>query len=140
MIIYKWTNKLNGKIYIGQTTKSLSHRVRMHVNTTATGSPLPLHNAIRKYGIESFMVEAIAQTESLKELNRLEIKYIKKLDCRVPKGYNLKIGGDNHSWHPDSRKKASISAKERMLKDGGAQFSAALAKGREALVGKDPWN
>lgn len=140
MLIYKWTNKINGKIYIGQTTKSLADRVRMHVNTASAGSTVPLHNAIRKYGIESFIIEVVEKAVSLEELNRLEIKYILEYNCLAPRGYNLKAGGDNHHWHPNSREKARKSAKARMTKDNGAQWSQVLAKGRESLKGKDPWN
>lgn len=140
MIIYKWTNLVNGKIYIGQSTKTLAHRTRMHVNSANAGSLLPIHCAIRKYSPAAFRVETIATAASLEILNNLELDLIASHDCQAPKGYNLKNGGDNHSWHPDSIEKARKSAKARTAKDGGAQIKAALAKGRETLVGKAPWN
>lgn len=140
MIIYKWTNKKNGKIYIGQTTMPLEHRQRMHVNTTNAGSDLPIHNAIRKYGLDGFTIEAIAFATDLDELNVLEKTLIKQYDCKVPKGYNLKDGGDNHTWHPESKKKASNSAKKRMEADGGEQHKTALILAQKARKGKTPWN
>lgn len=140
MLIYKWTNKINGKIYIGKTTKTLLHRTKTHVNTTNVGSTLPIHNAIRKYGKEGFNIEVIATAIDVTELNELEVRFINDYDCRVPKGYNLKLGGENAEWHPASREKASISAKQRIKADGGAQLLSALAKGRETLKGKNPWN
>ena len=140
MLIYKWTNKTNGKIYVGKTTKTLPHRTRTHINTANVGSTLPIHNAIRKYGKEGFDIEVIATALDIDQLNELEIKFIKEYDCRSPKGYNLKLGGESAEWHPESRAKASKSAKLRIKADGGAQLLSALAKGREVLKGKDPWN
>lgn len=140
MTIYKWTNKINGKIYIGQTTMGINHRKRMHVNSSNAGSNLPFHNAIRKYGLQAFTVEAIAFALDLKELNRLEQILIKQYDCKVPNGYNLKDGGDSHSWHPASKQKASNSAKDRILRDNGKQIRAFQKIGQTALKGTIPWN
>lgn len=140
MLIYKWTNKLNGKIYIGQTTKKLAHRTRMHINSSNAGSTMPIHNAIRKYGLIAFTIETIATASSIKELNQLEIQSIAANNCQAPFGYNLKNGGDNHDWHPASRAKASKSALKRIKSDGGEQLLAALAKGREILKDKPVWN
>ncbi len=140
MIIYKWTNTVNGKIYIGQTVKHINYRTRMHINSANFGTNFPLHCAIRKYGREAFMIEVICLCSSLEELNFKEKEFIIALDCKAPKGYNLKDGGDSYQWHPDMKKNASVSAKARIAKDNGAQMRAALAKGRELLKGKAPWN
>lgn len=140
MLIYKWTNKVNGKVYIGQTTKSLAHRTRMHVNSSNAGSILPLHNAIRKYGIDSFVVEQVCFASNREELNELEVHIIEAHSSLSPNGYNLKMGGHCQVWHPDMKAKASTRARERMAKDQGVQFAAVQEKGRKALMGKDPWN
>lgn len=140
MIIYRCTNKINGKVYIGQTTKTLKHRVRMHVNSANAGSLILLHCAIRKYGLHNFDIVQIQTADSLQDLNALEIKFISFYDCLSPKGYNLKAGGNNHEWHPEMREKARKAALRRIENDGGAQLKAVLAKGREALKGKPPWN
>lgn len=140
MLIYKWTNLVNGKVYIGLTTKTLSNRTRMHVNNSRAGSNLPLHNAIRKYGPASFKVEVIETCTSMEELIKAEMKYIEELKCLAPNGYNLRNGGENKVWHPDSKEKASKSAKLRIAKDSGAQLKNLLITGRNALKGKAPWN
>lgn len=140
MLIYKWTNKLNGKVYIGQTTKTLSHRTRMHVNTANVGSKMAIHSAIRKYGIEAFIIETLSTHTSREELDKAEVACIKQFNCLAPKGYNLKLGGDSAVWHTESRQKARVSALKRIEADGGVQLKEALTKGREALKGKDPWN
>ncbi len=140
MLIYKWTNKSNGKSYIGQTTKTLSKRIKTHINTANIGSSLPLHCAIRKYGINSFIIEKIAEAKTIEGLNALEEHYIKLTNCLAPNGYNLNSGGRNFAKHPDTILKMSVSAKRRILKDNGAQFAAVQLKGRETLKGTTPWN
>lgn len=91
-IIYKSTNLINGKSYIGKSIKSLNHRKSKHINHTKNGSTNYFHKAIRKYGIENFEWFVI---EECKEdiLNEREIFWIKKLKTRF-NGYNLTDGGD----------------------------------------------
>lgn len=57
MIIYKITNKINGKVYIGQTTDSLSRRKSGHIQAATSGSKSKLYSAMRKYGVENFEFE-----------------------------------------------------------------------------------
>ncbi len=140
MLVYKWTNKHNGKVYVGQTTQTLRQRTKGHKNSAASGSNLPIHNAIRKYGMEAFIIEEIATSETLDGLNALEIHYIKLLNSIVPNGYNLNGGGFNHNQHPETRAKISVGAKKRISKDNGAQFKAMQKKGQESLKGVPSWN
>ena len=100
MIVYKITNTVNNKIYIGITTCSLEYRWSKHL---AEGRRLqnskPLYRAIRKYGPEKFRIEPIATTDDLKELGRLEHKYIKQYNSTNPAiGYNLTPGGESNQW------------------------------------------
>lgn len=53
MIIYKATNKINGKVYIGQSHKSLEERMRRHKNDSIRQDSY-FYRAIRKYGWENF--------------------------------------------------------------------------------------
>lgn len=87
MIIYKITNSINGKIYIGQDSKN---------NPDYYGSGTYLKRAINKYGKENFKKEIIEDNISNKQiLNEREIYWIGKLDSRNPEiGYNLTIGGE----------------------------------------------
>ena len=57
MIIYKITNNINGKIYIGQTTQSLANRWSQH--TKEISKCFRMKAAIKKYGKESFSIEEI---------------------------------------------------------------------------------
>ena len=72
MIIYKITNKINGKIYIGQTIKKLKYRWSGHISKAKKGSKTPLHRAIIKYGVGSFEVLEIYSANTLEELNKRE--------------------------------------------------------------------
>ena len=110
-IIYKIQNKSNGKIYIGQTTRTLEIRLQEHLRHTETY----IERAIKKYWIDAFEVSVIEECETLEELNEREIYWIDKFNCKRPKGYNICIGGKNgspgHILSPESRKKISQSKK-----------------------------
>jgi group I intron endonuclease len=84
MIIYKTTNLINDKIYIGQDSKN---------NQEYFGSGKYVNRAIKKYGKENFKKETICECLSKEELNEKEMYWIKQLDCKYPKGYNLTDGG-----------------------------------------------
>lgn len=95
-IIYMHTNKLNGKKYIGQTTKTLNARLKEHLKEMIKGSNLPFHRALKKYGIENFVSEIIDTANNQKELNEKEIKWIAHFNTYKGKGYNCTIGGEGY--------------------------------------------
>ena len=101
MIIYKVTNKLDDKIYIGQTIKSIEIRFRQHLHSMRC--PL-LSKAIKKHGKENFKVELIDTAMSIDELNDKEIHWISFYNCLAPNGYNLESGGRNKIVHDDTKK------------------------------------
>ena len=96
--IYKITNDINGKIYVGKTYDTIKKRWKEHCREwrkTRT-EKRPLYDAIKKYGIEHFNIEMIEETFNPEER---EIYWIDKLrtyvgfdDC---KGYNGTLGGDS---------------------------------------------
>lgn len=91
MIIYKITNKTNGKIYIGQTVGKLETRWKRHVRSKDDSI---FHRAIRKHGAESFTVEKIDIACSIEELNEKEKYWIAHYDSlNRDKGYNMTAGG-----------------------------------------------
>lgn len=91
--IYKITNKINGHCYIGQTIMSLKERFQRHCSHSRDQHPKGLHAAMKKYGIDNFIIEQIDTAESFEELNELEIKWIKYYNTFNGKGYNLTLGG-----------------------------------------------
>ena len=82
---------VNGKQYVGQTTRTLEQRWREHCSNSSRCTYL--HNAIEKYGKENFKVEQIDVALDQDELDYKEQQYIKCLNTFVPNGYNLNTGG-----------------------------------------------
>lgn len=109
MIIYKIQNKINGKIYIGQTVGTLQHRISQHKSNSKKKSVINM--AIRKYGWDNFVAEVIDSAKSIEELNQKEIYWIQYYESIAPNGYNLEIGGKNAINSEETRKKISQSLK-----------------------------
>lgn len=93
MIIYKITNTVNGKIYIGKTTKSLTERKKSHFKRFRAGEKTHLYNAFKKYGKDVFLWKELSSCSDIQTLNDLEIFFIKKYDS-FKNGYNMTLGGD----------------------------------------------
>lgn len=100
MLVYKITNKINNKIYIGLTTCSLEYRWSRHLTESRnTGNTKPLYKAIRKYGQDNFSIEILETTNDFQYLGELEREYIKKYESQNPQiGYNLSAGGERNQW------------------------------------------
>lgn len=128
-IIYIAINKINGKSYVGKTEKTLKQRISAHCCRVRFGSKYAFHNAIRKYGIESFEWKILLSNISSENIDTFEIEEIKKHNCIIPNGYNISNGGgggDTISNHPRKEeilgkmrianlgKKLSTETKERM--------------------------
>jgi len=95
MIIYKATNKIDGKCYIGQTVKLLKQRKSEHERQSKRNtSNNHFYNALSKYGKENFSWKIIEKCESKEELNEMEFHYIKQYDT-FNNGYNSTSGGDS---------------------------------------------
>ena len=93
--IYGIKNRVNDKIYVGQTYDFQyrwgKHKTALRSNTHSNKK---LQFAWNKYGENNFIVEKIQYDNiSKEELNNEEIKYIKQYDS-YNNGYNLTIGGD----------------------------------------------
>ena len=96
MFIYKITNIINNKIYIGQVyNKSIQDRFVRHIKEANPYSRSIVDKAIAKYGKDNFIVEQIDEATSLEELSQKEkywIKYYNSTNKNI--GYNLTDGGD----------------------------------------------
>jgi group I intron endonuclease len=93
MIIYKSTNKITGKIYIGQTTHTLDKRIKGHIKESKVDSNRPFMSSINEYGINNFVFEIIDSSDNLDELNDKEIYWINFYNSVSPNGYNVTGGG-----------------------------------------------
>ena len=90
--VYKITNTVNGKSYIGISIyEPESNRIRKHL--TGHGSRV-LANAVKKYGRDAFTYEILEENVFTELLPDLEVAYIAKFSTIAPKGYNLTLGGD----------------------------------------------
>jgi group I intron endonuclease len=102
MVIYKITNKINGKIYVGKTINRPLTRFSGHKSGARNGSTMPIHRAMRKYGDENFDFQVIDTAESHEELKVKEFKWIRDLNSRVNgNGYNLEHGDEDDNPTPD---------------------------------------
>lgn len=115
--IYKTTNTLNDKIYIGQ-------HLHFTFDKYYKGSGLILVNAFKKYGKENFKCELLEECDSLEEMNYKEAYYINLYNSTDPNiGYNIKPGGNNANQSEETKrkisdrlvgKKKSLSARQNM--------------------------
>ena len=108
--IYKITNIINNKMYIGQTINSLEDRWRKHLSKNSHCRYLSL--AIKKYGVNNFKFELVCISFN-ENLDEIEKEYIKKYNCLVPNGYNLKEGGNRSKHSEETKQKISQTIKER---------------------------
>lgn len=129
MIIYKATNKNNGKVYIGQTTNTLEYRKQQHIREMRSSKKHNTYflNALSYYGPESFLFEEIDSASSLEELNNKEKYWIEFFDStnRI-RGYNLDSGGNNNKKSKETRQKIGAKTAERW---NNPEIAAAMRRG-----------
>lgn len=91
--IYKITNDINNKVYIGKTEKTVEQRFKQHCREShfSRANRRPLYAAMNKYGIEHFKVETIEETNSPEEREQF---WIKEYNSYGSTGYNATKGGD----------------------------------------------
>jgi group I intron endonuclease len=131
MVIYKATNKINNKCYIGQTVKSLRTRKLSHINLCKNNRINNFYNAVNKYGWNNFKWEVLCECNSKEELDEMEFHYIKQYDT-YKNGYNMTLGGDKgtYGWIPtkETRKKMSISKQNYVPWNKGKHLSEETKK------------
>lgn len=91
-IIYKATNLINKKVYIGQTTRTLEQRRKEHEKPSKHN--YLFQRAIRKYGKEAFSWQVIDKADGEVALNEKEVAWIAHYRSYKENGYNMTIGGD----------------------------------------------
>jgi group I intron endonuclease len=115
MLIYLIKNTVTNDFYIGKTSKTVSKRLAEHTKLSKSKSQTYFHRAIRKYGIENFIVE-ILEKDILDNcmLNDREIFWIQQLS---PK-YNMTIGGDGVvGYTPTEEHKKNMSLSKSGIKN-----------------------
>lgn len=117
-IIYKATNVINGKTYIGQTIYSLEKRVSAHENK-AKNPTSHFHKAIKLHGKDKFIWEVICECYSKEDMDEKEVYYINLLNS-IDSGYNMTLGGEGtigRSCSSITRTKISNSKAGKPLSD-----------------------
>jgi len=101
--LYKITNKVNNKVYIGITSQTLEQRLSIHISHSKNPK-YPIQHAINKYGPENFSIEMLSESENRTYISQLEEPTILQYDSRE-NGYNLAIGGIGGNLGPQAANK-----------------------------------
>ena len=119
MFIYRITNTINGKVYIGLDGGSefINKRWKNHLSAARnSSSTMAIHRAMRKHGIDNFVYEILEHHQDHESLKNAEISQITVHQSNdFAFGYNRTQGGDNNWWHNASenhkqRAKAAIGS------------------------------
>lgn len=114
--VYVIVNKINGKMYVGCTTKKyLCDRFGAHVYDAKNGSNFTIHKAIRKYGSANFNIRMIEEYQTREDMLKGEVEWIRYFNTYgTIYGYNATPGGEyNAFW---LGKKMSETTKQKMSK------------------------
>lgn len=119
MIIYKATNSVTGKVYIGQTIKSLAKRRSEHIYNSKRGCDSYFYKSVNKYGSDIFEWDVLCECDTKEELDEMEFHYIRQY--KISTGvYNLTDGGDGSHGRlvsTETKKKMSEANKGRQISD-----------------------
>ena len=110
--IYKITNDINQKVYIGMTERTIEERFKEHCREYKQRrcEKRPLYSAMKKYGPEHFHVELVEETNSPEEREQYWIKYYNS----YKEGYNATIGGDGKSHIDNNEIEKMLEAYNRL--------------------------
>lgn len=142
--VYKHTNKINGKVYIGYTTmKRPEQRWRSDGSGYSDRGQTYFSNAIKKYGWDCFTHEILIDGLTEEEAKKKEIEYIAKYDSNNPeKGYNTTEGGEGCRPSPLARKHLSEAHKGLSYpnRKGYTPTEEHRHNISNTLKGRSPWN
>lgn len=128
--IYLFRNILNGKCYVGQTTR-IQERYKDHLYLSQNNPETPFHKALAKYGIENFEFLILEKCD-VDKLDELEKYYIQKYQA-YSKGYNCTLGGQEGNLglhHSDETKKLIGEKSKNRSPESNRRISEKL-KGRK---------
>lgn len=124
MIIYKITNTIDDKIYIGQS---------MYNDPNYLGSGLIIVRLVKKIGRENFKKEILEHCNSRDHLNEREKFWIKELNSMYPNGYNIKEGGYDSKLSDEAKKNISEKVKKFMT----SKVRNAISKSKKSYYSKN---
>ncbi len=125
-IIYKITNNITGKGYIGQTTQAFKKRWYFHCYEAKDKRNFnKFYNAIRKYGAECWSVEVLEEVNDVNLLNEREVYWINYYNT-FKNGYNSTSGGERGSvsvkCKEETKKKISKANKGKLIKEKNPMY------------------
>lgn len=124
--IYKITNRINEKVYIGQTSLTLNHRLQQHIKDSKRKNikNRPLYKAFRKYGYENFDIEIVEECSNnvVDEREKYWIMYYNS----YKNGYNATLGGEG-----------TISIDRQLVIDTYKRLKTCKAVAKELNIGAD---
>ena len=125
--VYIITNQINGKQYVGLTTKTIQSRLTRHIydakREDRNKGSLLLTRAIRKYGKENFKIDLVSNDFlSIQELKRGETAAIKSFNTLAPNGYNLKIEEENNFIYSEELKEKMAKGMQGAKRCGECSF------------------
>ena len=148
MFIYCITNLINGRKYIGQTTRDdIKYRWKEHRRPSRTSL---VKRAIDKYGLDSFRIEVVKKCNDIDDLNKSETEFIALSGTLAPEGYNLDTGGGNRvvsevtketmrkKWESNELRKQI--ARDRVLGEKNPNFGKGLFGEDHPAYGKPGWD
>jgi len=113
MFIYMIINKINGKYYIGKTTKTIEERWNRHIKGARYSRETPLYRAIRKYGKHNFETRSVLSlVNNLDDAEKYFIRFFKSFDPKY--GYNCTLGGEGGTPTEETRIKLSNNRKGKI--------------------------
>ncbi|MBO5711413.1 MAG: GIY-YIG nuclease family protein [Acholeplasmatales bacterium] len=138
--IYKITNKITSKNYVGLTTRTIQHRWKQHLYNALNYPHLTfkLYNSMRKYGVENFDIELIEEIDTFEELVQREQFWINYYDS-VNNGYNMTLGGEGNLKHSYEHI-YNLWEEGLMQHEIAANLNISLSSVREILWGYSGYN
>jgi len=134
-IIYFASNKINNKVYVGQTIFSLNKRIKQH---KIRNKNLPFGNSLCLRGEKNFNFGTIEY--SIEKLNEMEIYWIKKLDTKIPNGYNCGEGGEGnrgykHTKNQIKKRKKTFNDNPDIIKNAIIKYKNTIKENPEIMEG-----
>jgi len=144
--IYRITNIINNKIYIGKTSQNPATRFKQHITESYRGLACALHRAIRKYGEHNFLYDVIFNTINDSDLDEFEQYFILEHNSCIllpnSHGYNMTLGGNDGSYVSKHQRKLIDSGghhfqTEKFIQDRHDRLQTLVINGTHPFCDKD---
>ena len=136
--IYAIENKINNKLYIGQTSKTALERWETHKKNARMKINRKLYDAINRYGESNFILHEVSEVCTKQKANAIEMLLISLFNTNGVGGYNMTIGGDGGNtlteWSEEDR--ANLYARQAKSRIGQKRSEDAKRNMSNACTGR----